>query len=363
MKTMSQNIKSLALVGSLLSCVLVGQVCAAELKVVDKIKVPGAGVESFDISYMDQKTNRFYLADRTNAALDIIDASTGKFIAQIPGFVGPSKSGATAGPNGVVVAGNEAWVGDGDSTVKVVDLKTNKIVDTISTGGKKRADEVAYDPKNEVFIIANDKDEPPFLTLISTKPGHKIIKKIDVPDASDGIEQTIYYAPKGTFLTAIPELKGEEGIGGIAVINPLTGEISNVMKIADCAPAGLAQGPGHNVLVGCSTGGAKTKLKPVTIVLNADTGKEVARIAGIGASDEVAYSAKNGQYYITGRDMPNGPIFGVIDAKTNTLIQSISTGGNTHSVAVNEANGHVLVPTPKSAGTCDTGCITVYDPK
>ena len=81
---MSQNIKSLALVGSLLSCGLVGQVCAAELKVVDKIKVPGAGVESFDISYMDQKTNRFYLADRTNAALDIIDANTGKFIAQIP---------------------------------------------------------------------------------------------------------------------------------------------------------------------------------------------------------------------------------------------------------------------------------------
>ena len=359
---MQRNIKSLTLLGSLLSCVLVGQVCAAELQVIDQIKVPGAGLQSFDISYMDQVNNRYYLADRTNKALDIIDAKTGKFIAQVTGFVG-AKGPDEGGPNGVVVVGDEAWVGDGDSTVKVVDLKTNKIVDTIATGGKKRADEVAYDPKNQVFIIANDKEEPPFVTLISTKPGHKIIKKINFPDATDGIEQTIYFASKGVFLTAIPELKGEEGQGGIATINPVTGEVTNTLKIADCAPAGLAQGPGHNVLVGCSTGGAKTKLKPVTVVINGDTGTEVARVAGIGASDEVAYSAKNGQYYITGRDMPNGPIFGVIDAKTNTLVQSISTGGNTHSVAVNESNGHVLVPTPKSAGTCDGGCIAVYDIK
>ena len=88
---MQHNIKSLALLSSLLSCVLVGQVCAAELKVIDKIKVPGAGLESFDISYMDQKNNRYYLADRTNNALDVVDAKTGKFIAQIPGFVGIGK--------------------------------------------------------------------------------------------------------------------------------------------------------------------------------------------------------------------------------------------------------------------------------
>ena len=60
--------------------------------------------------------------------------------------------------------------------------------------------------------------------------------------------------------------------------------------------------------------------------------------------------------------MPNGPIFGVIDAKTNTLVQSIPSVGNTHSVAANDANGHVFFPTPKSAGTCD-GCILVYGTK
>ena len=358
---MQRNIKSLTLLGSLLSCVLVGQVCAAELKVIDQIKVPGAGLQSFDISYMDQVNNRYYLADRTNKALDIIDAKTGKFIAQVTGFVG-AKGPDEGGPNGVVVVGDEAWVGDGDSTVKVVDLKTNKIVDTVATGGKNRADEVAYDPKNQVFIVANDAEEPPFLTLISTKPGHKIIKKISLPDATDGLEQSIYYAPKGVFLTAIPQLKGNETIGGIATIDPVKGEIIKVMNVANCAPAGLAQGPDHNLVIGCATGDKKSKQKPVTVVINGDTGAEVARIAGIGAADEVAYSAKNGQYYITATKMAKGPALGIIDAKTNTLVQTISTGGNTHSVATNDANGHVFLPTPKTAGTCD-GCILVYGTK
>jgi DNA-binding beta-propeller fold protein YncE len=356
---MTRNIKSLALLSSLLSYLLVGQVCAAEFKMLSKVELPGVALESFDISYVDQKTHRFYLADRSNKAIDIVDASTGKFIGHVPGFVGLGKSNDTAGPNGVVVIGNEVWAGDGDSTVKIIDLKTDKIVDTIQTGGKKRADEVAYDPKNQVFIVANDADEPPFVTLISTKQGHKIIKKIDLLDATGGVEQSVYYAPKGIFLTAIPQLNGDQATGGIAMIDPVKGEITNVMKVADCLPAGLARGPGHNLVIGCNAGSKKSNMKPVTLVLNADTGAIVAKIADIGAADEVAYNARKGQYYITGRQMPNGPVLGVIDAKTNVLLRSIPTGGNAHSVAASDSNGYVFLPEPKTGGPCG-GCIAVY---
>jgi DNA-binding beta-propeller fold protein YncE len=51
------------------------------------------------------------------------------------------------------------WSGDGDSTVKVIDIKTNKIVDTISTGGKKRANETDYDPVDQILLIGNDGTE------------------------------------------------------------------------------------------------------------------------------------------------------------------------------------------------------------
>jgi DNA-binding beta-propeller fold protein YncE len=57
--------------------------------------------------------------------------------------------------------------------------------------------------------------------------------------------------------------------------------------------------------------------------------------------------------------MQPGPVLGVIDAKTNKLVQKIDiTGGSPHSVAVNETNGHVYLPVGKPNGGC--GCIQVY---
>jgi len=358
---MSRKLKSLALLGSLLSCVAAGHVGAAELKMIWKAQIPGAALDSFDISYVDQKTNRYYVADRSNKAVDIIDGTSGAYVGRVPGFVGlpEDKDTDLAGPNGVLVIGSELWAGDGDSSVKVVDLKTRKIVETIHTGGKKRADEMAYDPKHHIFLVANDADDPPFVTLISTRPGHRILKKVVINGATDGIEQSIYYAPKNIFLMSIPQLKGDKSTGGIALIDPLKGEVTGVMKVSDCAPTGLAQGPGHNLVIGCSAGGKESKLKPVTLILNGDSGAEVATIPDIGTADEVAYSAKNDQYYITGRDMPNGSVLGVIDARTNTLIQSIPTGGDAHSVAASDVNGHVFVPLPKTGGPCG-GCVGAF---
>jgi hypothetical protein len=65
-----------------------------------------------------------------------------------PGFVGFTGDGNTSGGNGVSLVNDatELWSGDGDSAVKVIDLKAGKIVDTISTGGKKRANETDFDP-------------------------------------------------------------------------------------------------------------------------------------------------------------------------------------------------------------------------
>jgi DNA-binding beta-propeller fold protein YncE len=361
MEMMLRKLNSLALLGSLFSCVLANHVGAAELRMISQIQVPGEPLDSFDISFVDQKTDHYFLADRSNKAVDIVDGATLKVTGQVNGFVGvpADKDNDTAGPNGVLTVGNEVWAGDGDSTVKVIDIKSQKIVDTIRTGGKKRADEMAYDPKHQIFIVANDADDPPFVTLISTRPGHKILGKIEFKDATDGIEQPIYYAPKGMFMMSVPELKGDKSAGEITIIDPLKVKVTGAMKVANCLPAGLARGPGNRLVIGCNAGGKKSGLKPIIQIINGDTGAPVATVADIGAADEVAYSAKNGQYYISARQMPNGPVLGVIDAKTNTLLQSIPTGGNAHSVAVSDVSGHVYVPLPKTGGPCG-GCIGVY---
>src|SRR6266853_4801037 len=123
------------------------------------ITVPGDLAGRFDISWVDSVSQRYYLADRTTGSVDVIDADASKYLYSIKGFVGVGPSGK-AGPDGVLTIGNELWAGDGNSTVKVVDLTQGAsatVVATIDTGGTKRADELAYDPLDHVILIANDR--------------------------------------------------------------------------------------------------------------------------------------------------------------------------------------------------------------
>src|SRR5438270_3130735 len=80
---------------------------------------------SFDISYVDQSTQTYYLADRSNKAVDVVDAATGQFVTQIQGgFKGftpcpvqPAGANDCTGPNGVVAAFPFLFVTDGGSRV------------------------------------------------------------------------------------------------------------------------------------------------------------------------------------------------------------------------------------------------------
>src|SRR5579859_5692915 len=151
---------------------------------VTKIPIPGNPVKSFDISWVDVPTEHYYLGDRSNAAVDIVNIQTNQLTGQVGGFVGFRGSNDTSGPNGVVVthSGRELWAGDGDSTVKVIDLTTNSIAATISTGGKNRADEMTYDPKDNILAVVNNADDPPFISLISVGT-RQVLQKIPFPDA------------------------------------------------------------------------------------------------------------------------------------------------------------------------------------
>jgi DNA-binding beta-propeller fold protein YncE len=337
---------------------------AGELRQIGTISIPGEPLDSFDISFVDQKTNRYFLADRSNKAIDIFDVKSSTFVGRVAGFVGLQPKNATAGPNGVVTAndGTEVWAGDGNSSVKVIDLKTMKIVDTISTGGKNRADEVGYDPKDQVFIVGNEADEPPFLTLISTKPGHKIIGKVVLERATDGIEQPQYYPGDGMFYVDIPELDKDKTKGALAVIDPKTAKLVKLLPVDNCVPHGLAIGTGSMMFIGCSAGNPRRGLPAQLVVFDAKQGKVVATIPGVGGSDESAVNNKIGQYYSALAGNPGGSILAVIDAKTSTLLQKIPTSGAAHSVAASEFNNRVFVPMAKTGGPCG-GCIVVFGPE
>jgi DNA-binding beta-propeller fold protein YncE len=346
-----------------------GAANAAELRQIGTISIPGAPLNSFDISFIDHASGLYFLADRSNKGIDIVDTKKGAWIGRVEGMVGPimKKDGTccnndASGPNGVLVAGKEIWIGDGDSTVKVADLKTMKITDTIKTGGMHRADELGYDPKDGVIAIANNADEPPFLTFISTKPGHKIIGKLVMEHFTDGMEQTAYNPADGLFYTDVPELDKDKTKGGLLVTDPKTAKVVKMISVDSCVPHGIAFGKNGMVFLGCNAGAARLGLPAKQVVVDVKSGKTVAEITGIGGSDESAVNNKLDQYYGALNGNPDGPILAVIDAKTNKLVQKIPTGPGAHSVAASEANGRVYVPIAVEAGPLKggCGCISVY---
>src|SRR5207302_7150329 len=154
------------------------------------IKVPGVppqkGAFSYDISWVDPASHRYYLADRTSKAVDVIETTTNKLVAQLAKakFAGFTGKPDTSGPDGVLVIPGDsvAWVGDAPGLIKAVNLHSGAIVSSISNGGKNRADELAYDPQDHLIVIANNADEPPFITFISTT-SRKVVGKITYTSA------------------------------------------------------------------------------------------------------------------------------------------------------------------------------------
>src|SRR6266851_4399699 len=86
---------------------------------------------SFDISWVDQARQVYYLADRSNAVVDVIDAKTAAFVGQIPGgfagvvVVGGVVKTALSGPHGVVTGGHCLFVTDAASRVVAFDLNAS----------------------------------------------------------------------------------------------------------------------------------------------------------------------------------------------------------------------------------------------
>ena len=289
------------------------------------------GMYSFDISFVDQKTQTYYLGDRSNAAIDVVDAKTGTFtkqIAAVPAFAGFSGSTATSGPNGVVAAFPWLFVTDANSRVVTIDVRNDKTVGDVSTGGAKglRADELAYDPEHGTLLVINNADTPPFGTLISVdKNTGKLTvgKRITFDaahgvDATNGAEQPVWNPETNRFYLSIPQIGPTISNGGVIRINPFSATVEATFTVKFCGPAGLALGPKQDLFIGCNmvfdTAGnvwdpnGTVAADPRDVIIDAKTGKIDATVFGVGAGDEVWFNSGDGNYYATGSGSPQRPL-------------------------------------------------------
>jgi DNA-binding beta-propeller fold protein YncE len=334
---------------------------AQALKQVATIEIPGTPIENFGVLVIDQTSGLGYLADKDNKAVVVFDTKTDKYVGRITGFVGMAKNGNAAGPNGLAVVrgGAELWVSDGDSTIKVVDLKTNTITATIATGGKLRANAMAFDPNRRIVIVANSNDEVPFFSLISAEPGHKILANLPVPQSAENLERSAWHAPTGTFYTAIPVSSADKTKGLLAQTDPASGTIVKLHALDRCHPHSLSIVSDTTIFLGCSTAhGPNRKPGGDMAVFDIGSGMIESYGAGWGGNGGSTVNLTRGQYY---HATTNGALV-VVDTKTRQLVQKVSSWNGARSLGVNLATNKVYLATTAKGGPCG-GCIVAFAPE
>jgi hypothetical protein len=344
------------------------------------IQVPGAALVSHDISWVDPVLNKYFLADRNNKAIDVVDPATlaiSQFIN--PGYAGVNAGGNDfSGPDGVLTANShtELWVGDSPGKVWVLDSTSGAIktlpgtaTNPILVGGTTRADELCYDPTHNLIMIASPGESPPFVTFISTTT-YKVVKRLTFPTATNGLEQCQWKPDTGKFYQNVPEVNGpgnDTAPGAVAVIDPITMKVekSFTIPLAACAgPQGMTIGQDSQILLGCnakSPDGIRN-----SVIIDARTGAVVKILADLGGADAVWFNAGDGHYFIpscntacrTRGTAGAAEVLGIVDFKAEldqTVVVATQNSDTTagtgnprtiHSVAADSNTNKVFLPIP-----------------
>jgi hypothetical protein len=356
-------------------------------------------LSAFDISFVEPQTRTLAIAasrvvgsgGTPFGTVIIVNTQTNLVTKELhasPPFVGdctvPPIRNNFSGPNGVIVVEKgrnaDVWVGDGPvfntpcvptsglktpSTVKVLDLHTGATKAVIPTGtgagtktpGIRRADELCYNPRSDVVLMANDDPLDNFITFIQ-EDSFKVLQRIrfDGTDPNgdnilaNGIEQCAFNPRDGKFYLNIP------ATGPATATTPGPGV---TLRISERAPfhvekvftvaastncgggAGLAVGPDHQLALGC--GGANS------LIMDDRDGSTIKVVTGEGGTDEVWFNPGNNHYFFA---RSGAAALGVEDAgPPPSADPDAASAAGSHSVAADPRRNQVYVPIRGNNGT------------
>jgi len=251
-----------------------------------------------------------------------------------------------------------------------------------------RADELAYDSKDHLILVANNAplsptkicptpqnpaahcSVDPYATLIDART-HDVRGQITFTGAG-GLEQPLWDASLRRFWITVPGPAG--GNPMIARIDPthlpLTIDKSFVL---DCkaltgtsSPSitGIALAPFQHLLVSACG---------FPIILSALSGHVFNVVKQVGGGDEVWFNPGDDRFYVTAGDTSKPPVqsLGVIDAETSTWRQNVPAPGARNVAALASTNHIFTVVRAPAAGAADatlcaqfgirgTGCVGVF---
>jgi len=342
---------------------------------------------AYDNGAFDGTTQNYYLADRSNASIDIYSASDNSFVGRIGGtgnlFTGVQPpppaaiNNSISGPNGLTSVNLDGehllYAGDGNSTLKGFNLSNGNapLPNTpIVTGPitDLRDNEGAYSPLSKRILTVTSDAATPYVSFIDAT-NNSIVAKLPFDGtqgtptvAAGGLKAATWDPTTNQFYLSVSQI-GSSGPGAVVAIDPVSGAVTKTFDFqafgfSECAPVGLAHGTGSQILVGCS---APSQSIVLDVAANGGNGA-VTAIPQVSGADQVAFDPTTDLYFVAARFNPTGPVLGIIDGATNTFLQNLPTTPNGHSVAVDPVSGEVFVPFAGIAGNtvCPNGCIAVF---
>ncbi len=319
------------------------------LESVGQTVLPGRPLDDFGTAAVDENAGRYYLPDRANAAVAILDSRTGAYRGRLPGFTGRTPQASHAGPNAVLPVDRQLWASDGDGTVKVFDGTADppRWTANVSLGALTRADQMAYDSQDHVVVVTSPAEQPPFLSLVASRGPLRVLARINLTGGV-AVGPVLFDARTRRFLVGV--VQAGQG-GALAVVDPQHRRVARFLSVGGCVPTGLAPGPGRLLMVTCGEGGTAAAL-----AVNVETGAAAASFGQVAAASSAAFD-RNRQRWMVATGGADAQL-GVIDAGHMAWLGALAAGPGAHSVAVDSVTGRVFVPHRPDAA-CPLGCIAV----
>lgn len=245
---------------------------AAEPKYLELIQtIPLKGMAGrFDHLAIDGKHSRLFVANLSNNSLDIVDLKAGKLIKQVYGQ--KKIQGVAYAPDlDRIYVGN----GAGDEC-NVFDGRDYKLLKSIAFPG---ADNVRYLARNHQVYVAHTKKN---LSVMDART-YEVKATIELPGRPEGFQletkrpRLYMNTVEPTRLVVIDTDKNE-----VLHLYPLT--------LADRAYPMAVDEINHRLFLGCRN-------KPCIVIVDSETGKEVASVPIPEDIDDLFYDAKNKRLY------------------------------------------------------------------
>lgn len=349
---------------------------SSNLYYVQTIPVPNwtVGVSNVDLFGFNPATRTLYLADRTNHAIDVIDAK----ISAVVGFI---PLAANSAPNDPLVIPDlqQLAISDGVDSVFVYDLRAPGNPPDQYAMPSATPDGMDYDPINRTLYVITD-NSPYYLVGISL-PFKKIVSQTVLPGSADLIR---FNSIDGKIYISAEDADNKNAGAGVYVYDPVAQAVTAQYKVGPACPGhGIDIDPISNVaIVGCF-GGTSTG----DMAINLQNGNVIKYFSDVGGTDSIVFDPANRRFY-AGAGLNSAstsgcpatppsafgtlvPIVGVFDAIAGpgmaTLDGVACTGRGNHIAGVDPIDALIYVPVsqypadPNSTTSGQAGIVVFRD--